>query len=68
LGGLYFWGKRIENEKIRENIVSSNQTVEETAAVAESLQIKNVNPSDDLSSIEADLSNTDTSNIDTNIN
>lgn len=56
LGGLYFWGKRIEEAKIKEDLVSGN--IEDDSLVNEAAVIRSVNSSDDLNSIEADLNNT----------
>ncbi len=59
LGGLYFWGKRIDEAKMRQE-----QTLTETQDIQESNDseinsILNVDSSDDLNSIEADLQSTD---------
>lgn len=61
LGGLYFWGKRIEEAKIKENLVSGN--VNEDEQINEAAVIRSVNSSDDLNSIEADLNNTNLINL-----
>ncbi len=48
LGGLYFWGKRIEETKLKQDLVTDGTP-----------ETPSVNNSDDLNSIEADL-NSDT--------
>lgn len=63
LGGLYFWGKRIDEAKLRqENAAqqavfenSQNITIQE---VSEADKIKSVGNSDDVSSLEAELNAT----------
>ena len=66
LGGLYFWGKRIEENKLKQSLVSdttSQETVTSEAAV-----IKSVSSSDDLNSIETDLNNTNLDNLGAEMN
>lgn len=53
LGGMYFWGQRID---------SGQETGVKNDAATQSLQ--NQSASDDLASIEADVNNTDLQNID----
>jgi FtsZ-interacting cell division protein ZipA len=60
LGGLYFWGKRIEESKIKQDLTTDN-IPEQTAATDSS----NVNSSDDLNSIQADLNASSFDNLDT---
>ncbi len=48
LGGLYFWGKRVEESKVRDELVSS-QMSGNNAETSES---------DDVDAIENDLNNT----------
>lgn len=63
LGGLYFWGKRIEDSRNIQNLTSEDiVTDEEIANEADS--IKQTSSSDSIQSIEADLSATDINNID----
>lgn len=66
LGGLYFWGKRIETQRNTEKIVSEMLNIENTAAV-EASNIKNVSSDDSLDTIEADLGATDISSLDSEI-
>ena len=62
LGGLYFWGKRIEESKLKDTLVSGNSqaTVQEQN---EATAIRSVSSSDDLDSIEADLNSTNLDNL-----
>ena len=64
LGGLYFWGKRVEETKIKDSMVTdeTGTTTDETAA------IKNVGSSDDINSIQSDLQNTKLNNLDSELN
>lgn len=55
LGGLYFWGKRIEETKPQNNLF---QTSEESSLPTTT----DVNNSDELMSIEAELNATDLNN------
>lgn len=61
LGGLYFWGKRIDTQKQIQN------NSEETAAVAEAMKTINVSGDDSLDAIESDLQGTNTGSVNTNI-
>ncbi len=64
LGGLYFWGKRIEETKKLQDITSDNlPPAANQNATSEANVIRSVTPSDDLDSIEADLKNTNTANL-----
>ncbi len=60
LGGLYFWGKRIEENKAKENMVTN---VTEPIVVDEAMAIKSVSTSDELASIAADLNATNLDNL-----
>jgi hypothetical protein len=65
LGGLYFWGKRIDEARMKEGLVS-NEQVENTPVVDENMEanaIMSVTKSDDLNSIEADLKATNLDNL-----
>jgi uncharacterized protein YdgA (DUF945 family) len=68
LGGLYFWGKRIEEARYKEKIISESQNQTETVQVSESASIKTVSPGDDTSTIEADLNSTNLNNLDAELN
>lgn len=66
LGGLYFWGKRIDEAKIKNDLVSeksenSNIVSEEDM---EANSIKSVNSNDDLNSIDTELKSTNLENLD----
>jgi FtsZ-interacting cell division protein ZipA len=52
LGGLYFWGKRIEESKVQDDLLIQNATTSEVVTA------ENVSSSDDMNSIEADLNST----------
>ena len=66
LGGLYFWGKRIDTERQNTQVTQDqnqqNINTNETASVSEALQIKTISNGSDLTSIETDLKNTNTAN------
>ncbi|MFZ2521975.1 MAG: hypothetical protein WAX44_02125 [Minisyncoccia bacterium] len=59
LGGLYFWGKRIEESKMKQDLISESQNTQ----INEASVIRSVNSSDDLNSIESDLNNTNLDNL-----
>ena len=61
LGGLYFWGKRIEEAKLKQSLVSD--TTSQDMVANEAATIKSVSSSDDLNSIETDLNNTNLDNL-----
>ncbi len=61
LGGLYFWGKRVEEAKLKKELVRDDST--EMAQYNEAAAIKSISGSDDLSSIEADLNSTNFDNL-----
>ncbi len=65
LGGLYFWGKRIDEARMKEGLVS-NEQVESTPVEDDNMEanaIMSVTSSDDLNSIEADLKATNLDNL-----
>ena len=66
LGGLYFWGKRVEETKLNQNLVSET-TSSEPQPQDEATVIKSISPSDDLQSIQNDLNNTNLNNLDREI-
>lgn len=68
LGGLYFWGKRIEESKANQNLVSDQSTTQTATTTDENADIENVNSSDDLNSIDADLKATNLDNMSTELN
>ncbi len=62
LGGLYFWGKRVEESKTNSGTNTTEQVAQSEASI-----IKSTSPSDDLSSIEAALQTTNTDNLNSEI-
>lgn len=64
LGGLYFWGERSNQRDVKDadaNSAAAANTDQTTAA------IRSQSSSDDISSIEADLNNTNTEAIDADL-
>ena len=70
LGGLYFWGKRIEENKLQQTLLneSNSSPIETPEAKDEAAVIKSVSSSDDLQSIQSDLYNTKLDDLDAEIN
>ena len=62
LGGLYFWGKRIEETKQKEDLITDSSS--EPGVNSETNAVGSVSSSDDLNAIEADLNATDINNLD----
>jgi len=58
LGGLYFWGKRINNQKEATALMNQEQIASQEAAV-----IQAISPQDDTASLEAELQATQTSGL-----
>ncbi len=65
LGGLYFWGKRIEENKLKQKLISDSIPTQETD---QNESIEKTGSSDDLNSIEADLNSTNLDNLDAELN
>lgn len=66
LGGLYFWGKRLEESKNIKQITTENTQVTPTPLTAEQQEanlIRTTSTSDDLGSIESDLGKTNLDNL-----
>lgn len=61
LGGLYFWGKRVEETKAVQKLATD--TTEPTVEQNEASVIMTMNSSDDLDSIQADLDATKTTGL-----
>lgn len=61
LGGLYFWGKRIEEAKQKQILLSENNSTE-TVQNSDSDQTA-LSGGDDVDSIDADLKATNTTNL-----
>ena len=66
LGGLYFWGKRIEEAKNAQTTMTDTTTA--NAEQNEAATIRSTSSSDDVSSIEADLNATNLDNLDAELN
>ncbi len=64
LGGLYFWGKRIEESKANAELVSEASTTQTN----ESENVSKTSSSDDLDSIDADLEATNLNDLDAEMN
>lgn len=62
LGGLYFWGQRVNNQPA---LQSQNENVTPGADINE---LQNQSSSDDVSSIEADLKATNFDSLGTEVN
>ena len=67
LGGLYFWGKRIEESKMNKELISEPTTTE-TTEINEAATIKSVSSGDDVNSIQYDLDKTNLDNMDAELN
>lgn len=64
LGGLYFWGKRIETQRQQQALLQNTGTVtEDSAAVIEATKIETVSQDDSVNTIESELNTTNTANL-----
>jgi uncharacterized protein HemX len=63
LGGLYFWGKHIQESQNAQDALMEIED-SDTQEIDEATAIINISSSDDLSSIEADLMNTNLDSLD----
>lgn len=64
LGGLYFWGKRIETERANQALLqNTGSTTEETAAAIEATKIETVSQDDSVNTISSELKTTQTNNL-----
>ncbi len=71
LGGLYFWGQRMNTQKIAEEqmqVDSLPPVTAEPQVDAQVMQLKVQGSGDDITSIDADLKSTDTTNLGTEVN
>ncbi len=59
LGGLYFWGKRVEESRNEQAL----KTEDTGTTMNEAAAIKSMSSSDEPSSIDADLKATNTTNL-----
>ena len=66
LGGLYFWGKRVEESQSADNAIQ--ETAQTSEPQSEAATIRSVSSSDDLDSINADLQATNLDNLGTDVN
>lgn len=68
LGGLYFWGKRMEEAKnIKQITNEQDQTPPLTLDEQEAASIRNTSTSDELDAIENDLKRTNLDNLDSEL-
>lgn len=58
LGGLYFWGKRINTQKEATALINQEMQASQEASV-----IQSVSSNDDTASLEAELNATQTTNL-----
>lgn len=68
LGGLYFWGKRVEETKYNQKLISESQQASEPVTINETATIKNLTPGDDVNAIQSDLDNTKIDNLSPELN
>ncbi len=67
LGGLYFWGKRVEESKLKQDLVSQNSE-QPTQMQNNTGNINKTSDVDDLNSINADLKASNFNNLDAELN
>lgn len=63
LGGLYFWGKRIEESRTSPTTEENGQALQQTEAE----RIADTGSSDDTASLEQELNSTVTTGLDTEL-
>ena len=64
LGGLYFWGKRIETQRQQQALMqNAGTTTDETAAATEATKIETVSQDDSLNAIDSETKTTNTTNL-----
>ena len=63
LGGLYFWGKRIETEKANQVLIQNTASGTEMTASADATKIETVSQDDNLNTIGSELNTTKTDNL-----
>lgn len=68
LGGLYFWGKRIEEAKLKQELMSDSLDSTQTVDTNPDNNITKTGSSDELNSIQADLNSTNLNNMDAELN
>jgi hypothetical protein len=64
LGGLYFWGKRIEESKVAETMSTDQTGFTVPAQYSEATAIRSMSSSDDTATLQADIQNTKLDNLD----
>lgn len=62
IGGLYFWGKRIETERMNEALLQGASSTQMGAA-AQATQIETVSNDDSLQTIDAETRATNTTDL-----
>ncbi len=67
LGGLYFWGKQVEESKLKDSLVTGAGDAT-SSDMSEAATIKTVTPGDDLNSIQSDLQTTNTTGLNGEVN
>jgi len=67
IGGLYFWGKRIEDRQEKQTILETMNKNSEVATQQEAAAIQSVSSSDDISSLRADMQATTVTNLDSGL-
>ncbi len=68
LGGLYFWGKRIEDSKAKEALISQTTQQPTSTENQEAAAIRSTSSSDDLNSIQTDINATNVDNLSPELN
>ena len=69
LGGLYFWGKQVEERKLNQSAMREEEPSTTTLPEQnEAAIIKSMGTSDDLDSIDSDLQKTNLNNLDAELN
>ena len=65
LGGLYFWGKRIELQKENQALMQNESATntDETAAASAAAKIETVSQDDSLNTLDSELQTTQTANL-----
>jgi uncharacterized protein YpmB len=63
VGGLYFWGKRVETEKANQEAMQSVDQNSEMAASIQATKIETVSQDDSLNTLKNELNSTNTTNL-----
>lgn len=67
LGGLYFWGKHVDETQSTQNALMDNSGNATQEPMDEAAMIKSTSSADDLDSLDADLQNTSTADLGTEL-